>query len=179
MLRWDKTGEGQPARRVALLAMLTAMALVLFVVEQLIPLPVAIPGIKLGLANVVSLFAVYALGPGEAAACLAARILLGNLVCGSVSAMLYSAAGGLCCGAVLCLLVRVIPREQAWVLSILSALAHILGQCAAAAWMLGSALVLVYLPVLLLAAMGTGALTGSVVTVLLRRSALTRLFGKK
>lgn len=158
-------------RRLARLSVLTAMALALFLVEQLIPLPIALPGVKLGLANLVSLFAAYAWGRRDAAAILAVRILLGNLVCGTVTAMLYAAAGGLCCGVVLWLLAPRIPAKQAWVVSILSALAHILGQMAAAAMLLGSGLVLAYLPVLLLAALATGAVTGAVTTLVLQRTA--------
>ncbi len=157
------------ARRLTRLALLSAVSLILFVVEQQIPLPVPIAGIRLGLANIVNLFAVYTGGRRDAAICLTIRILLGNLVCGTVSAMLYSAAGGLCCLAVLCLLCGLIPARQAWVLSILCAAAHILGQLAAAAAVLGTHLVFAYAPILLLSAMLTGAFTGIVSVLLLSR----------
>jgi heptaprenyl diphosphate synthase len=100
---------------------------------------------------------------------LAVRIILGNLVCGTVAAMLYSAAGGLCCLAVLCLLRPVVPQAQSWVLGILGAMAHILGQMAVAVYVAGTGAVLLYLPVLLLAAMITGAVTGLAVTLTLQR----------
>lgn len=164
---WDKTVSG--TRRLTRLALLTALSLILFVVEQQIPLPIAIPGVKLGLANVVSLFTLYAFSRREAAAVLGVRILLGNLVCGSVSAMLYAAAGGAACLAVLCALRGLIPPRRAWVLGILSAMAHILGQMAVAVAILGTSLVLAYLPVLLLSAMVTGAFTGTLVTLVLDR----------
>jgi heptaprenyl diphosphate synthase len=156
-------------KRLSRLALLTAMALILFTVEAQFPLPVAIPGVKLGLSNVVTLFAVYRFGRKDAAMILAVRIILGNLVCGTVAAMLYSAAGGLCCLAVLCLLRPVVPRAQSWVLGILGAMAHILGQMAVAVYVAGTGAVLLYLPVLLLAAMITGAVTGLAVTLTLRR----------
>jgi heptaprenyl diphosphate synthase len=156
-------------KRLSRLALLTAMALILFTVEAQFPLPVAIPGVKLGMSNVVTLFAVYRFGRKDAAMILAVRILLGNLVCGTVAAMLYSAAGGLCCLAALCLLRPVVPQAQSWVLGILGAIAHILGQMAVAVYVAGTGAVLLYLPVLLLAAMITGAVTGLAVTLTLRR----------
>lgn len=156
-------------KRLTQVALLTAMALILFTVEAQFPLPVAIPGVKLGLSNVVTLFAVYWYGRREAATILAVRIVLGNLVCGSVAAMLYSAAGGVCCLVITCALRGVIPQQQAWVLSILGAIAHILGQMAVAAYVAGTTAVLLYLPVLLIAAVLTGALTGVVATLVLGR----------
>ncbi len=156
-------------KKLSRMALLTAMALILFTVEAQIPLPVPIAGVKLGLSNVVVLFAVYWFGRKEAAMILAARIVLGNLVCGTVSAILYSAAGGLCCLMVMCLLRGAIPASQAWVLSILSAMAHILGQMAVAVWVAGTATVLFYLPVLLISAILTGAVTGTLATLALKR----------
>lgn len=156
-------------KKLTRLALLTALALILFTVEAQFPLPVAIPGIKLGLSNVVSLFAVYWFGRKEAAVILAIRIVLGNLICGTVSAMLYSAAGGICCLLVMCLLCGVIPARQAWVLSILGAIAHVLGQMAAAVFIAGTASILMYLPVLLIACVATGAITGVAATLVLKR----------
>ena len=156
-------------KKLTRLALLTALALILFTVEAQFPLPVAIPGVKLGLSNVVTLFAVYWFGRKEAAVILAIRIVLGNLICGTVAAMLYSAAGGIACLLIMCLLCGLIPRQQAWVLSILGAIAHVLGQMAVAVWIAGTASVLLYLPVLVIACVVTGAVTGTAATLVLRR----------
>ena len=106
-----------------LIAMLSAVALIIFVVEAQIPLPVPIPGVKLGLSNVVILFALYTLGRKPALCVLIVRVILGNLVAGSVMAMLYSFAGGLLCFLLMSLLYPLFPqigrascRERVYVL---------------------------------------------------------------
>ena len=82
-------------RRLTRDALLAGIALILFIVEAQLPPLTPIPGIKAGLANIITVFAVFALGPADAAAILAVRILLGALVSGSLSMLMYSAAGGL------------------------------------------------------------------------------------
>ena len=116
--------------RLTRLALLTAVALTMFVVEQQLPPLAPIPGIKLGLANAVTLYVLRTGRVRDAAMVLAARIILGNLVCGTVAAMLYAAGGGLCAFAVMALLRRAVL--QTWVLGVLGALGHSLGQMAVA-----------------------------------------------
>ena len=75
-------------RRLVLLALLTAIALTIFMLEAQIPAPVPIPGVKLGLANIVTVFTVFLLGPGEGCLVLAARIFLGAVFAGNFSTSL-------------------------------------------------------------------------------------------
>ena len=79
-------------KRITRLALLTAIALTIFLVEAQIPALVPIPGIKLGLANIVTVFTVYALGSKDGCLVLAARIFLGAVFAGNFSTILYSAA---------------------------------------------------------------------------------------
>ena len=81
-------------RRLTTLALLSAIALTIFMIEAQIPALVPIPGVKLGLANIVTVFTVFALGPKEAAAVLFVRIFLGAVFAGNFSTIFYSAAGG-------------------------------------------------------------------------------------
>lgn len=151
------------ARQVTLCALLTAMALALSYLENLFPLSLAIPlpGVKLGLANIVTLFALYALGAGQALLILLARCFLGSLFAGNMNALLFSLFGGLCAMGVMILLSR--PRGlSVYGVSIGGAAAHNCGQIAAAALTLGSGAPLYYLPVLLAVSLFTGALTGLV-----------------
>lgn len=149
------------------LALLTVVALTMFVVEQQLPPLAPIPGIKLGLANAVTLYVLRTGRVRDAALVLAARIILGNLVCGTVAAMLYAAGGGLCAFAVMALLRRAVL--QTWVLGVLGALGHSLGQMAVAVAITATPALLAWLPVMLLASMAAGAFTGLCVTALLRR----------
>lgn len=84
-------------KKMTLLALLAAIALTIFMIEAQIPSPVPIPGVKLGLANIVTVFTVFVLGPKEGAAVLAVRVFLGAVFAGNFSTILYSAARGRLC----------------------------------------------------------------------------------
>lgn len=148
------------ARKPALLGLLTAVALTIFLVEAQLPPVLPVPGVKLGLANIVTVFTVFTLGPGEGILVLAARIFLGAVFCGNFSSILYSAAGGACAIAVTIALRRILTRKQLFVAGCLGAMAHSVGQIAMAALVLGTASVFVYLPVLLTVSLVTGLFTG-------------------
>ena len=148
--------------------MLAATALLLFLVETLIPPLTAIPGIKIGLANAVTLAAVYLCGRRDAAAILFVRVCLGAVFAGNLSTFLYSVSGAALCLAVTCLLCRPL-RKTVWVVSVFGAIAHNLGQLIAASVLLCSAAVFWYLPYLLIAAVISGAFIGFCVQFLLQR----------
>ena len=133
-------------RKLTTMAMLTAISMIVFLIEAQIPLPIAIPGVKLGIANVITLFAIWTLGRREAGA-----ILMG---------MLYSLAGGVLCWLVMCLLKPHVGRKQIWVMSVFGALGHNAGQLAVAVWVSGTPALAFYAPVLLLAGIVTGFFTG-------------------
>ncbi len=150
-------------KQLTLCAVLTAMALALSYLENLFPLALAIPipGVKLGLANIVTVFALYALGPAQALMILAARCLLGAMFAGNANALLFSLLGGFAAMLAMILLVR-LERFSVYGVSIGGAAAHNCGQMAAAVLTLGSAAPLYYLPVLLAVSLAAGALTGLV-----------------
>ena len=148
-------------KQLTLCALLAAMALALSYLENLFPLSLAIPipGVKLGLANIVTVFALYAMGAGQALLILLARCFLGSLFAGNMNALLFSLFGGLCAMGAMILLVR-FRGLSIYGVSIGGAAAHNCGQIAAAVLTLGSAAPLYYLPVLLAVSLLTGGLTG-------------------
>ena len=156
-------------RQLTLCAVLTAMALALSYLENFFPLSLAIPipGIKLGLANIVTLFALYALGPGQALLILLARCLLGAVFAGNMNALIFSLLGGVTALGVMIALSR-LKRLSVYGVSVGGAAAHNCGQVAAAMVSLGTVTPLAYLPLLLVVGLGTGALTGCIVSLLLR-----------
>lgn len=156
-------------RQLTLCAVLTALALTLSYVESFFPLTLLIPlpGIKLGLANLVTVFALYALGPGQALTILMARCLLGSVFAGNLSALIFSLFGGLAAMGVMILLSR-LRRLSIYGVSIGGAAAHNCGQVAAAVVTLGNSAPVAYLPLLLAVALGTGALTGLLASLLFR-----------
>ena len=156
-------------KQLTLCAVLTGLALALSYLENFFPLSLAIPipGIKLGLANIVTVFALYQLGAGAALAILLTRCLLGGLFAGNVSAMLFSLLGGVTAMLVMIALRRC-RRLSVYGVSVGGAAAHNIGQMAAACITLGSTMVLGYLPFLLAVSLVTGTLTGFVTALLMR-----------
>ena len=161
-----------------LLALLSAIALTIFMVEAQLPALVPVPGIKLGLANIVTVFTVFALGPGEGAAVLAVRIFLGAVFAGNFSTIFYSSAGGLCAIGVTILLRRILTKKQLWVAGCLGAVAHSLGQMAMAIALTGTPSLAVYLPVMIAASIVTGAFTGLCAQLLVNRGKLWKIISK-
>lgn len=156
-------------KKLTFMALLLAVALTVFAVEAQIPPLVPIAGVKLGLANVVTLTALVWLGRKEAFILLMLRIILGNVFAGQAVSFIYSMCGGLLCFLVMALCLKPLGRERLWVVSVLGAIAHNIGQILAAMALTGTAAVIVYLPVLLISAVVTGAFTGLAAQILTSR----------
>ena len=165
-------------RKITLLALLTAIALTIFMVEAQIPALVPIPGIKLGLANIVTVFAVFALGPRDACFVLAARIFLGAVFAGNFSTIFYSAAGGALAIAVTIGLRKILTKKQLWVAGALGAVAHSIGQMAMAVLLTGTPGLIVYLPVMIAVSIVTGTFTGLCAQFLVNRGNLWKTISK-
>ena len=154
-------------KRLVLLAMLTAVAMILSYVESLLP-SVGIPGVKMGLANIAVLFALFRFGWKEAAALSLVRVVLVSLLFGSVGAMIYSLAGAVLSLAVMALLRR-IDRFSTVGISVAGGVAHNAGQILMAMLILQTKQLLGYLPVLAVSGIAGGVLTGLAAALLIRR----------
>ena len=150
------------------MAVLTAIALTIFMIENQLPSPVPIPGIKLGLSNIITLAAMLLLGRKEAGAVLAARIIMGAVFTGSPSTLIYSAAGGPFAYAVMCLTVGLFKEKQIWIVSALAAVAHNAGQLLACALIVKTPGIMLYAPVLAASGIITGVFTGFAAMYLVR-----------
>ena len=140
-------------KRLTRCALLTAIALAIFVLEAQIPIPFPVPGMKLGLSNIITLFALFSFGWKDALAIVVIRILLGNLASGQVMALLR----------------RILTAKQVWVAGVAGGLLHNLGQMAVALAVTRTPGLLIWLPVLLLCGLVTGLFTGLCAQLLLRR----------
>lgn len=156
-------------KRLTELSLLTAMALIIFIVELRLPDLSAIPGVKLGLANIITVYAVYRYSAKETLLIVLTRVILGSLFGGNVSAILYSMSGALLCLAGMLALRRVIPAEYMWLCSILGAVFHNTGQILMAVLMTGTIAVLGYYPVLIVSGCITGLFTGVCAQLVLTR----------
>ena len=165
--RDDKQQSG--TARLTRLALLTAIALTIFMVEAQLPVLVPIQGVKLGLANIVTVYAVFALGPGDALLILLSRVFLGAVFSGQMMTLFYSLGGGLLAWLIMCLLRPVFHKEHLWLCSPVAALLHNLGQLLVAAAIMRTWAVLAYLPYLALSGVITGLFTGACAQLLMAR----------
>ena len=156
-------------KKLTVMALLTAIALTIFMIEAQIPPVVPLPGVKLGLSNIVTVFAVFALGPGEAASILFCRIFLGAVFAGNFSTIFYSAAGGTAAILVTILLRKILTNNQLWVAGSLGAIAHSIGQVCMAMLLTATPGLIVYLPWLVAISIVTGLFTGLCAQFLVNR----------
>ncbi|MBQ1474779.1 MAG: Gx transporter family protein [Ruminococcus sp.] len=162
----------EKVRKLTELAVLTAVSLIIFVIELQIPNPFPIPGIKLGLANIITVYAVYHYKAHEVAAMVAVRLLLGAVFSGNFMALIYSASGAFLCLVGMLLLRRFIDEKHLWIASVLGAVLHNTGQMAAALIVTRTAQLLLYYPFLIVSGCLAGAFTGlcaQIVTTRLKR----------
>ncbi len=159
----SKEEQPQQARvqRLARASLLAAVALILSYIETMIPLPVALPGVKLGLANIAVVVALFALDAPTACVVAAVKVLASGFLFGSPMMLAYS-LGGMALALASMLLLRLVPGISVVVVSMASAICHNVGQIAVACLMLSTPAVFLSLPPLAVAACITGALTGAV-----------------
>ncbi len=174
MLRWgDKFLD---IRKISRLGLLTALALIIFIVELRLPDIAPIAGMKLGLANIITVYAVYTYGGAEAALILYARILLGTLMTGNFSALIFSLSGGTLCLIGMILLKKAIDIKHMWLCSVFGAILHNIGQTAAAVAVMRTLAVISYLPFLMISGCIAGAFTGIAAQLIVSR---INKYGKK
>ena len=156
-------------KKLTVCALLISLALVLSYMERFFPLQLVIPlpGVKLGLANIVTLSALYLLGMKQAYVILAVRCILGSTFGGSITSLLFSMTGGTL--AMLTMTIaRKIPFFSVYGVSILGAAAHNIGQILASILLMQSVYIGAYLPYLLVIAIFTGLATGAATAGVLR-----------
>lgn len=147
-------------KSIALFGMMVALAFTFSYLESLIPFDFAIPGVKLGLANLVVVVALYTMKPGEALCIVIIRIFLAGLTFGNAYSLAYSLCGGLLSYAVMLLFKK--TKLSIIGVSMLGGIFHNIGQIIVAAIVLGTARIAYYLPVLLVSGVATGLAIGIV-----------------
>ena len=158
--------------RLVFLALLVAVGTALHLVEALLPIPLPLPGVKLGLANMVTLMAIYLYGFRDGLTVALLRVLLGSLLGGVFlsPAFLLGVTGAVGSTIVMALLVRYTKCFSAIGISMAGAVGHNIGQLLAASLLLQSTAIIFYLPVLLLTGIPTGLFTGYVLKTLMEES---------
>lgn len=156
-------------KRLTAMALLTAVALIMFTVEAQIPPPVPIPGVKLGLANIITVYAMFSLGPRDTLLILLARVVLGSMFSSAAITLIYSLSGGLLCYLAMLLLRKLLTLRQIWVCGVIGAIFHNVGQTLAAICIYRSLSVAVYFPLLVISGVVTGLFTGLCAQFLVQR----------
>lgn len=159
MQKKEKKRETALTSRAAVLGVILALALVLSYVESLIPFYFGIPGVKLGLTNLVIVLMLFCMGTKEALLISVLRILLSGFLFGNLFSILYSFAGGLLSFLVMFLLRRFTSLHVTSV-SVAGGITHNIGQLIVAALVVETYNIMYYAPILLIAGLMTGFLIG-------------------
>ena len=156
---WRASIAAPSTLRVCRCALMAALACALAALESLIPVPMPVPGMKLGIANVVTV----------AAAFLGVRIVLAAFLTGQLATLPFSIVGGACALAVTLAFVRFSSPNRVRLAAMAAAVAHNIGQIAVAVAVTGTPEIAFYLPVLLVAGIAAGFATGTVAQAVLDR----------
>ena len=151
--------RNKTAKWVALYGMLISLAFIFSYIEAVIPIPIPVPGVKLGLANLVLIVGLYTVGISGTIAVSLVRIVLVGFTFGNLSSMIYSLAGGIVSLILMILLKKTGKFSQIGV-SIIGGIGHNIGQLTAAALITETAGVFYYLPFLIVAGVIAGAVIG-------------------
>ena len=166
------------ALEVATYGLLAAVALIFGYVEALLPLPLPVPGIKLGLGNIVVLFALAGFGWRAGLAIAAVKVVVSALLFGNPSLLMYSAGGAAL--SFLAMWAALHWRGLSIVgVSMVGGVFHMVGQLVVVAFAFSPYVALVYLPVLMIAGLMTGLLTGYVCRLVIRTAAKSNLFRRR
>lgn len=154
--------------RTAYLAVLLVLALLMSYIEHIVGFDVGVPGVKVGFANIVVLFALYRFGVLEGALVNLCRIVVSGLLFGNGISLIY----GLCGGAVAFVFMVLLKKTRFFGVmgvSVVGAVCHNLAQLCVAAFVMGSAYVFSYAPVLLVSGTVFGAVTGALCALLIKK----------
>lgn len=154
--------------KVAYFGVFTALALIFSYVESLIPIHFGIPGVKLGLANLIIVIALYKMSTNEAYILSVVRIVLAGFMFGNLFAILYSLAGGMLSLTIMCILKKT-DKFSAYGVSMAGGVFHNVGQLLMAAIVLESVSVGYYFPVLLISGLATGFVIGVIANEMIKR----------
>lgn len=155
-------------KKIALCGVLTALAMIFSYIESVIPVPILVPGIKLGVANIAVITILYVLGVKEAIVINLLRIVLTSLLFGNVNSFLFSISG-----AALSLTIMIIMKKLDFFscigVSVCGGVMHNIGQIIAAVFIMGSEAIVFYLPVLIVSGVFTGVVIGVVSGIVAKR----------
>lgn len=148
-------------QKITFMSLLVAQGLVLHIFEAMIPVPFIAPGAKLGLTNIITVVSLYTLNFDEVFFIVVLRVLLSTLLGGSLSTFFYSISGGILSFFVMYILKKICKGNVSIIgISITGAVFHNIGQIIIAGLVIQNAMIVTYLPILMVASVGTGFFVG-------------------
>lgn len=164
----NKSNNKNKTYTIAVCGVLTALAMIFSYIESMIQIPVPIPGIKLGIANIAIITVLYVVGWREASVINVIRISLTSILFGNINTFIFSMAGGILSMFMMILLMKTKQFSMAGV-SVAGGVAHNIGQIIAAIFVMGSSAIVYYLPVLMISGIVTGVVIGVVAALVTKR----------
>lgn len=155
-------------RRLTQLSVLLTIAIIIFVLELQLPPLTPIPGIKMGLSNIITLVIILLYNKKDAFTVLILRIVISSIFAGQMTS-LYSIAGGIFSFAVMSLFSLFLKKDKLWVISAFGAIGHNLGQIIVAIILTGTWRIVFYFPLLFISGIISGIFTGIVAQLLIKR----------
>ncbi|MBQ4526897.1 MAG: Gx transporter family protein [Clostridia bacterium] len=163
-------------KKIVQLALFACLSVCIYAVESLIPPILPVPGVKLGLANVITLVVIYVIGTGESLLTLLIRITITTLLFGQVMSFLFSMAGGILSWIVMVLLSKIMDRCNIWAVSVFGAFAHNGGQILIAVAVTRQLAVAYYFLFLVISSVITGVFTGICAKYCIEKAEKIKLF---
>ncbi len=155
-------------KKLAELSLLAALSLAIYILESFIPPLLPVPGIRLGLSNIITIFVLCRFGIRDAALVLSVRLILSAVFVGQITYFFYSLSGAVLSFAVMAVLVTVNKKRLLIFTGAFGGLFHNIGQLLTALFLMGSPYILSYLPFLMISGIITGIFTGAAAAFLLR-----------
>lgn len=147
-------------KKMVLLGILISQAVVLSVVERAIPIPVPIPGVKLGLANIVSIFTIAVFGIQETLTVVFLRVIISSIFGGGIAGFMYSIAGGILSAAIMSIMYNRFKDFSILSISVTGAIFHNIAQLITASIVVNDFRIFYYMPILMFSGIITGIIIG-------------------
>lgn len=169
MASLEKNKKNFSVKKLTQLSVLITIAVIIFVLEMQLPPLTPIPGIKMGLSNIITLVVMILFSRKDAFIVLMLRIIISSIFACQMTAFIYSIAGGLVSFCFMSLFTLFINKDKIWIISIFSAIGHNIGQIAVAILITSTWRIIFYLPILLISGIISGAFTGITAQLLLKK----------
>ena len=169
MASLEKNKKNFSVKKLTQLSVLITIAVIIFVLEMQLPPLTPIPGIKMGLSNIITLVVMILFSRKDAFIVLMLRIIISSIFAGKMTAFIYSITGGLVSFCFMSLFTLFINKDKIWIISIFSAIGHNIGQIAVAILITSTWRIIFYLPILLISGIILGAFTGITAQLLLKK----------